>query len=169
MACEWRVGTRFAQRHRGEQRRQGKPALHRGEFIRNISICCTFLGVFISFGCGRNRGPGGELLPSSLHRGRYGEPDHSSDLFSVETAVKQPALSSLFRLKPNRLNCIRMYIKSRYFLYIPLCARRACPAASVSSVSLCETVPPPSSPPSLSPPCFPCYNEQNKAWRINPA
>ena len=54
------------------RRRQDKPALHRGEFIRNFSICCTFLGVFISLGCGQNRGIRGELLPSSLHRGGRG-------------------------------------------------------------------------------------------------
>ena len=62
----WATFRTETQRRR---RRRDKPALHRGEYIRNISICCTFLGVFISFVCGRNRGPGGELLPSSLHRG----------------------------------------------------------------------------------------------------
>ena len=73
--------------------------------IHKKYLVLTFLFVFIpKFGCGQNRGIRGELLPSSLHRGgrglrlaqkEYGEPEFSKT-FSVETAVKQPALSSMF-------------------------------------------------------------------------
>ena len=63
--------------------------------IHKKYLVLTFLFVFIpKFGCGQNRGLRGELLPSSLHRGSTH--DGANLVISVETAVKQPALSSLF-------------------------------------------------------------------------
>ena len=55
-------GYGFAQRHRGGRRTQ------RSYFWQQRGLSNLFL-IAASLVCGRNRGPGGELLPSSLHRG----------------------------------------------------------------------------------------------------
>ena len=62
--------------------------------IKNIRIWHTLLYYIISLGYSWNRVAGGELLHSSLHRGSTQCEAFGS--FSVETAVKQPALSPLF-------------------------------------------------------------------------
>ena len=103
--------------------------------IKNIRIWHTLLYYIISLGYSWNRVAGGELLYSSLHRGSTQCEAFGS--FSVETAVKQPALSPLFRPHPNHRKKVQSNAKLRYSLCIPSVKRRACPAASVP---LCVSV-----------------------------
>ena len=136
----WERGLRFARRHRGGRRRRDKPALHRGEICREGMTLAYILVSFIPFGCGRNRGLSAELRYSSLHRGvtevrGYGGP-RPFPLLSVETAVQQPALSSLFRPQPSDIEWHKNLYEIKILHKLSLCARRACPAASVPSVSL---------------------------------
>ena len=110
----WERGLRFAQRHRGGRRgTEGR--------INNIRIWHTLLYYIISLGYRWNRVAGGELLHSSLHRGST--QCEAVGSFSVETAVKQPALSPLFRPHPNHRKKVQSNAKLRYSLYIPLCEK----------------------------------------------
>ena len=133
-------GLRLAQRHREARRRRDKPAFSQRKHPRNCEIYRTFLYHSIVLGLGRARGQRGELLPSSLHRGdTLGERFwHFLCVNGCEAAGSEnsiPAAADRYGQTKELKD------KTRYCLQILLCARRACPAASVSSVSLCETVP----------------------------
>ena len=88
-------GYGFAQRHRGGRRTQ------RSYFWQKRGLSNPFL-IAVSLVCGRNRGPGGELLPSSLHRGDAPRKDgnamemqwQNAGLRQREEAVLQPQSDS---------------------------------------------------------------------------
>jgi hypothetical protein len=84
-------GYGFAQRHRGGRRTQ------RSYFWQSLDLSICLL-LSASLVCGRNRGPRGELLPSSLHRGNTTRRDgnamemqwQNAGLRRREAAASQP-------------------------------------------------------------------------------
>ena len=70
----------------------------------------------------------------------YGEPSNSNELFSVETAVKQPALYPLFRLQPNGIKCHNNVYQILILLIKILSVQGGLvPPPLLVSVPLCET------------------------------